>query len=75
MEALRRGLRAAIRRPAITQRLELDQHLARVRAGEQAEEGVGRLFEPLDHRVARLDLAAGDPAGPCRGRSRRCCDR
>ena len=76
MEALRRGLtHAATRRSAITRAdsaaLELDQHLAGVGAAEQAEEGVGHGFEPVDHRVARLDLARGDPARPCRGRIRR----
>ena len=42
--------------------LDLDQHLAGVGAFEQAEERFGHALEALDDGVARLDLAAGDPA-------------
>ncbi len=37
--------------------LEPDQHLAGVRAPEQAEEGVGHVLEPVDDGLARFDRA------------------
>jgi hypothetical protein len=40
---------------------DLDEHLARVVALEQAHEGLGRVLDSVDNRLAALELALPDP--------------
>ena len=44
-------------------RSEADEHLADVLAAEDAEEGVDRVVDAVDERLARGQRAVGDPAG------------
>ena len=64
MEALQRGYKSGD--PERLQVLEPDQHLPGVLALEQAEEGVGRVLQAVDDRLARLDRAAREPRRPSR---------
>ena len=79
MEALQRGFKSGnldactSRDPTLQlqwRMLEPDQHLAGVRAVEQAEERVGHVLQAVDDRLARLDRAARRPRRPSRGRIR-----